>query len=263
MDIGTERVIGRKDGAIGWVIFNNPARRNAISVDMWEAIPPLFAAFDADPEIRVIVLRGQGETFVAGADISQFEDQRTGKEASARYDAVTAAAFAAMSHVSKPTIAMLQGFCIGGGLAIAATADLRLATTDCQMAIPAARLGLGYHFEGLRGLMNLVGPAFAREIMFTARRFTGAEALTMGLVNRAVPAAELEPLVRDYAAMIADNAPLTIKAAKLALIEAAKDRDRRDMAAVKAAVVACSDSDDFKEGQAAFLGKRRPVFQGR
>jgi enoyl-CoA hydratase/carnithine racemase len=263
MDIGTERLIGRKEGAIGWVIFNNPARRNAISVDMWEAIPPLMGAFAADPEVRVIVLRGAGETFVAGADISQFEDQRTGAQASKRYDALTAAAFAALSHVEKPMIAMIQGFCIGGGLAVALTADLRIAALDAQFAIPAARLGLGYHFNGLKGLMDLVGPAYAREIMFTARRLSGAEALGMGLLNRAVPSAEVETLVRDYAAMIADNAPLTLKAAKLAMIEGLKDREKRDMDAVNAAVAACFDSDDFKEGQKAFLEKRRPVFQGR
>jgi enoyl-CoA hydratase len=263
MDIGTERLIGRREGAIGWVIFNNPARRNAISVDMWEAIPPLMQAFAADPEVRVIVLRGAGETFVAGADISQFEDQRTGAAASQRYDAITAAAFAALSGVEKPTIAMIQGFCIGGGLAIALTADLRIAALDAQFAIPAARLGLGYHFNGLKGLMDLVGPAYAREIMFTARRFSGEEAHGMGLLNRAVPSAEVEVLVRDYAAMIAENAPLTVKAAKRAMIEGLKDAEDRDMASVNSAVAACFESEDFKEGQNAFLEKRRPAFRGR
>ena len=263
MDIGTERLIGRKDGAIGWVIFNNPARKNAISVDMWEAIPPLMAAFAADPQVRVIVLRGMGETFVAGADISQFGHQRTGAEASKRYDALTAAAFHALSHVEKPMIAMIQGFCIGGGLAVALTADIRIAALESQFAIPAARLGLGYHFNGLKGLMNLVGPAFAREIMFTARRLNGTEALGMGLLNRAVPSSEVETLVREYAGMIADNAPLTVKAAKIALGEGVKDREKRDMDRVNAAIAACFDSDDFKEGQKAFMEKRRPDFQGR
>jgi enoyl-CoA hydratase len=263
MDIGTERLIGRKEGALGWVIFNNPARRNAISVDMWEAIPPLMEAFAADPQVRVIILRGAGETFVAGADISQFEDQRTGAAASKRYDALTAAAFAALGGVEKPTIAMIQGFCIGGGLAVALTADLRIAALDAQFAIPAARLGLGYHFNGLKGLMDLVGPAYAREIMFTARRFSGEEALQMGLLNRAVPSASVEALVRDYAAMIAENAPLTLKAAKLAMIEGLKDPASRRMETVQAAVAACFESADFKEGQRAFLEKRRPNFEGR
>ena len=262
-DIGTERLIGRKEGGVGWVIFNNPARRNAISVDMWEAIPPLMDAFAADPEVRVIVLRGAGETFVAGADISQFEDQRVGADASKKYDALTAEAFAALSNVAKPTIAMIQGFCIGGGLAVALTADIRISAIDAQFAIPAARLGLGYGFTGLKGLMDLVGPAFAREIMFTARKFTGEEALRIGLLNRAVPTSEVEALVRDYAAMIADNAPLTVRAAKIAMIEGLKDREKRDMDAVNQAIAACSASDDFKEGQRAFLEKRRPAFQGR
>jgi enoyl-CoA hydratase/carnithine racemase len=158
---------------------------------------------------------------------------------------------------------MIQGFCIGGGLAVALTADLRIAALDAQFAIPAARLGLGYHFNGLKGLMDLVGPAYAREIMFTARRFSGQEALAMGLLNRAVPSSEVEALVRDYAAMIAENAPLTVRAAKLAMIEGLKDRETRDMDAVNAAVAACFESDDFKEGQRAFLEKRRPDFQGR
>lgn len=263
MDIGTERLIGRKEGGIGWVIFNNPARRNAISTDMWEAIPPLMDAFAADPEVRVIVFRGAGETFIAGADISQFGDERTGEAASKRYDAMTAAAFSALANVSKPTIAMIQGFCIGGGLAVAAQADLRFCALDSQFAIPAARLGLGYHFDGLRGLMNLVGPAFAREIMFTARRFDGAEAMRIGLVNRAVASGEVEALVRDYAGMIADNAPLTLRSAKLSLIEAAKDPEQRRMAEVQAAVTACFDSADFVEGQTAFLEKRKPAFHGR
>jgi enoyl-CoA hydratase/carnithine racemase len=263
MDIGTERLVGRKDGAIGWVIFNNPARRNAISLDMWESIPPLMAAFAADPQVRVIVLRGAGETFIAGADISQFEEQRTGAAASKRYDAVTAAAFEALSHVEKPMIAMIQGYCIGGGLAVALAADLRIAALDSQFAIPAARLGLGYHFNGLKGLMDLVGPAYAREIMFTARRFTGEEALQMGLINRAVRSDEVPVVVRDYAAMIADNAPLTVRAAKIAMIEGLKDREKRDMTAFNAAVAACFESEDFKEGQRAFLDKRRPVFLGR
>ena len=264
MDIGTERLIGRKDGAIGWMIFNNPERRNAVSVDMWQAIPDVLADFEADPAIRVVVFKGAGDkAFVSGADISQFEDQRANREANETYNARSGAATVAMSRLSKPSIAMIKGFCIGGGMAVALTCDLRVCSDDSRFAIPAARLGLGYGYDGLKALTDVVGPAFAKEILFTARQFDAAEALRIGLVNKVTSVDGLEAAVRDYAGMIDQNAPLTVKAAKMAVREALKDPDRRKLDEVSRAVDACFESADFKEGRTAFMQKRQPVFQGR
>jgi enoyl-CoA hydratase len=263
-DLGVEKLIGRKEGAIGWMIFNNPERRNAVSLEMWRAIPDVLAAFEADPEVRVVVFTGAGDrAFVSGADISQFEAERSDAEAEGRYSKASAAANAAMSSLSKPSIAMIRGYCIGGGMAVALTCDIRLCEAGSKFGIPAARLGLGYGFAGIKTLIDLVGPAIAKEILFTARQFSAEEALRVGLVNRVVPAAELEGVVRDYAAMIGANAPLTVKAAKMAAREALRDPDKRRLADVEAAVAACFDSADFREGRTAFMEKRAPVFQGR
>jgi enoyl-CoA hydratase len=263
MELGVEKLVGRKDGQVGWMIFNNPERRNAVSLEMWRAIPDVLAAFEADPEVRVIVFTGAGErAFVAGADISQFEAERNDAAAEARYSSASAAANAAMAGLSKPSIAMIRGYCIGGGLAVALTCDLRICTEESRFAIPAARLGLGYGFGGVKALIDVVGPSIAKEILFTARQFSAEEALRVGLVNRVAPAAELEGVVRDYAAMIGANAPLTLRAAKLAAREAVRDPDKRRLAEVEAAVAACFDSADFKEGRTAFMEKRAPKFRG-
>ena len=264
MDTGTERLIGRKDGQIGWMIFNNPERRNALSLDMWQAIPGVLAGFEADPEIRVVVFAGAGDkAFVAGADISQFEAQRGDAAADAVYSADSAAANAAMAGISKPTIAMIRGFCLGGGLAVALTCDLRVCADDARFAIPAARLGLGYRFDGVRALIDIVGPAYAREILFTARQFNAEEAQRMGLVNHVTSVEGLEASVRATAAAIAQNAPLTVRASKIAIREALRDAEVRAMAEVEAAVTACFESADYAEGRRAFMEKRRPVFLGQ
>ncbi|HZC18019.1 MAG TPA: enoyl-CoA hydratase [Caulobacteraceae bacterium] len=264
MAIGTERLVGRKDGAIGWMTFNNPMRRNAVSVDMWQAIPGVLAAFEADPAIRVIVFTGAGDkAFVSGADISQFAEQRADREANEIYSAHSAEANRAMVRLTKPSIAMIRGYCIGGGMAVALTCDMRICSQDARFGIPAARLGLGYGYDGLKALADLVGPSFAKDILFTARQFDAAEALRIGLVNRVTSAEDLDTAVRDYAAMIARNAPLTVKAAKLAVREAMKDPERRQLDEVAKAVDACFQSQDYAEGRTAFMEKRDPVFQGR
>jgi len=260
----TDRMIVRKDEDVGWMVFNNPARHNAMSLDMWNAVPEILADFQDDPAIRTIVLAGAGEkAFVSGADISEFEQQRSTADAAAIYDAATSAAMTAIAEAAKPTIAMIRGYCIGGGVGIAVVCDLRIAADDARFGVPAAKLGLGYNYRGLKSLVDLVGPAFAKEIMFTARQFDAAEAAAMGLVNRVVPAAELEERVVRTAGTIAANAPLTIRAAMLTIEAVVKDPADRDMARVQAAIDACIASDDYAEGRRAFAEKRKPAFQGR
>lgn len=263
MQLSTTKMKAETGDGIGWIIFNQPEKRNAVSVEMWAAVPEIMAAFEADPAVRCVVLKGAGEqAFIAGADISEFGEKRNSPEATKHYDAVSAEAHRALVASAKPTIAMINGFCIGGGVAVALSADIRIAADNGRFAVPAARLGLGYGAAGLKRLIDVVGPAFAKEIFFTARQFDAAEALAMGLVNRVVPAGELESYVRDYARRIAENAPLTIRAAKMTVDELLKDADRRDLDACEAAISACFASQDYVEGRTAFMEKRKPKFRG-
>jgi enoyl-CoA hydratase len=264
MESGTERLIARKDGCIGWMIFNNPERRNAISSDMWQAIPDVLDAFDADAEVRVVVFAGAGDkAFVSGADISQFDRERSNHQANELYSARSVAATRAMEQLKKPSIAMIRGYCMGGGMVVALSCDLRIAADDARFGIPAARLGLGYGFEGVQRLIDVVGPTYASEILFTARQFDAAEALRMALINKVVAVGDLEQSVRAYADMLSANAPLTIRAAKLAIKQALKEPARRTLDDVKAAVAECFESADYTEGRRAFLEKRKPEFKGK
>ena len=257
------RVVIEREGELAWLVFDHVARRNAITAGMWRAIPALARELDADDGVRVVVMRGAGEdAFVSGADISEFDERRTGARA-AEYDRQNGAAFEALSRIRKPVLAMVHGFCIGGGCALALTADVRYAADDARFAIPAGRLGLGYATSGLETLVRTVGTAAARELFFTARRYDAREALRIGLVNAVLPKAELETRVRETAEAIARNAPLTLRAAKTAFVEIARPPAERDLAAVDDAIARCFASADYAEGVRAFLAKRPPRFEGR
>jgi enoyl-CoA hydratase/carnithine racemase len=258
----TDRIVARKEGAVGWLVFNNPERRNAVSLEMWQAIATVLADFERDAGVRAIVLAGAGDkAFASGADISQFEKHRADAEGVQRYEQTSGAAMQRLKALDKPTIAMIRGYCLGGGLNIAAACDLRIAAEDSRFGIPAARMGLGYKADAMQALIDLVGPAYTREIMITARQFGAEEALRMGLVHRVVPVAELEALTRQYCEMIAANAPLTIRTAKRVIREVT--RTQYDAAACRAWVKECFDSEDYAEGRRAFMEKRKPVFKGR
>ncbi len=260
--LSTKQMVAEIDGAIGWMTFNKPERRNAVSLDMWAAMPEILHHFESDPNVRVIVLKGAGDkAFVSGADISQFEQARNSAEANETYDRVSEAATDALMTCGKPTIAMINGYCIGGGLAIALACDLRIATDDARFGVPASRLGLGYGAPGVKKLMDLVGPSFTKEIFFTARHFDSEEARTMGLINRVVAKADLERYTRDYCATIADNAPMTMNTLKRTVAEISRGHEA-DWALCDRLVAACFESQDFIEGRRAFMEKRRPVFRG-
>jgi len=259
----TDRMLFRKDGSIGYVIFNNPERHNAVSLDMWAAAGKMLDDFRDDNDIRVVVVTGAGDkAFVSGADISRFEKERSNEEAVARYNATVAKSCDAFQDFPKPTIAMIRGYCLGGGVGLAICCDIRICTEGSKFAVPAAKLGLGYGYSGLKRLVDVVGPSFAMEIFYTARQFSAAEALAMGLVNRVVPEGDLESYVKTYADGIAENAPLTIRAVKATVGEIMKDESKRDMKRSQTLVEACFRSRDYEEGRKAFMEKRKPVFTG-
>ncbi len=251
------------DGPTATIVIDNPDRRNAMTVAMWESVPALCDRINADPAIRVVVFRGAGEVaFAAGADISEFETVRKGATGARAYDAIEHAGLSALQNIERPTVAAIHGFCFGGGVAIALTADLRYAADDAVMAIPAANLGLGYPATGLAKLLDLVGPATTKEIFYRAKRFDAAEALQVGLVNEVVAKDRLNGHVASVAADIADKAPLTVRQVKVVVAELLRGHDA-DQAAMQAATDACFDSADYEEGVAAFLGRRTPRFTGR
>lgn len=257
-------VVTHETGAIGWITFDNPTRHNAMSRDMWQSLGDAVRGYAENPAILAVVLKGKGDrAFVAGSDISGFEKERSSHSDIREYDAILAGALAALQGCPKPTIAMIRGYCIGGGMAIAATCDIRFAADDARFAIPAAKRGIAYRFAGVKQLADIVGPAFAAEIFFTGGQFSASDALQMRFVNRIVPVEKLDSYVLDCAQTLASNAPLTIASIKRSLIEYRKDPTDRDLALCEQMADGCFTSEDYREGQLAFKERRSAVFKGR
>ncbi len=263
LKLTTEKMLARKEGHIGWMIFNNPERRNALSLEMWRSMGEIMSEFERDPSIRVVVMAGAGgKAFISGADISEFAKHRSNAKAEEEYNRISSDSQAVLKGFSKPLVAMIQGYCIGGGLAVALAADIRIASEGSQFGIPAARLGLGYGFEGLKVLSDIVGPSSAKDIMFSARRLETLEALRIGLINQVCSVEALEKNVRAYVNQLSENAPLTILAAKQAVNETLKNPEDRDLVTLEHKIRSIFDSDDYREGRQAFMEKRKPSFQG-
>jgi len=259
MTPATPHIMTEKSGSTGWIVFNNPLRMNALTTDMWNALPGLMSEFDQDPEVRTIVLRGAGDkAFVSGADIGSLE-HTSAEEAAHFYDA----AFEGVAQARKPTIAMIQGYCIGGGMGLALGCDFRIAAQGAQFAIPAARLGLAYPLVATRRLIALVGPSNAKDILMTARRVNDEEALGMGLVNRTVAPGHLHEAVEALCLMLAENAPLTVTTEKQIVDAMTGAPSGFDNAACEKLITACYASEDYVEGRKAFAEKRKPHFKGR
>ena len=260
----TDRVQTWLDARSLHIRFNNPARHNALSVDMWEAVPPLLALASDDDRVRAVVFSGAGEkAFVSGADISQFEDMRAAREAVAHYEAMAEATLTAIGDFPKPTIACIRGYCIGGGVNVAIGCDIRLASSDAVFSIPAARLGLGYRYSAMKNLVDLVGPGAAKDLFFTARRIDAAEARAIGLISRSSAPDALDALLAEYTTALAENAPLTIMAGKAIAREILKASPDVDLDRCNALIRRCFESADYTEGRRAFMEKRRPSFTGR
>lgn len=260
----TDKIQARKEGAVGWLVFNNPERRNAVSLEMWEAVVQALEDFGADPAVRVVVLAGAGDkAFVSGADISQFEDMRAAKAAVAKYEVLAEEALTGIHEFAKPTLSCIRGYCIGGGVNVAIACDIRIASTDSVFAIPAARLGLGYRYSAMKNLVDLVGPGAAKDLFFTARRIDAREAKDIGLVTRVCEPDQLPQLLAEYTTAMDQNAPLTIRTAKAITREILKPSPDLDLESCKRMILGCFESEDYTEGRRAFMEKRKPVFTGR
>lgn len=251
-----------KDG-VGTIVFDNPARRNAMNGAMVAQVPEVLGAFADDPSVRVVVVTGAGDkAFVSGADISEFEKTRANAQMARERGGVGPRMFDGLRNFPKPTVAKIRGYCFGGGVALACACDLRIAADDALFSIPAARLGVGYQAAFTQWVIDAVGPANAKEILITARRYDAADALRIGLVHRVAPAAAFDAFAEEYLAAIVDNAPLSMHTAKTIVNQVASGLETADLALCTRLTEACTDSADFKEGRSAFMEKRRPVFQG-
>ena len=259
----TEKMLSRVKDGVGYITFNNPEKHNAVSIEMWDALEQILDGFRSSKDIRVIVLNGAGgKAFVSGADISKFDKERSSKEAVLSYNKRTQKVYENLETFPKPTIAMIDGYCIGGGLNLAVCCDIRICSEKSKFAMPAAKLSLGYPFSSIKRLFDVMGPGMAKHFMFTAEKISASEALACGLVQKLVSEDNIDNYVKDYALNIANNAPLTIKAMKQIGIEISKNSDERDLLLCEKLASACFDSEDYKEGRKAFMGKRKPNFQG-
>ena len=259
-----QTVLIRRETPLGWLVLNRPQVRNALNLETWQGIADGMAALEDDPDIRVILMRGVGdEAFISGADISEFKNRRANAEAAKSYREAPGRAIAALVNSSKPVIAMISGVCVGGGVMVALSCDIRIAAQGTRFGIPAARLGLAYPLDGIEALTQTVGPANAREILLSARLFDASEALAMGLIHKLVGASELETFVRQYAEQMARNAPLTMAAAKAGIRETIKDPGQRNHKLLDEMIARCFNSEDYREGVRAFSEKRHPKFAGR
>jgi enoyl-CoA hydratase/carnithine racemase len=259
----TEKMLSRVKDGVGYITFNNPEKHNAVSIEMWDALEQILDGFRSSQEIRVIVLSGAGgKAFVSGADISKFDKERSSKEAVLSYNKRTQKVYENLETFPKPTIAMIDGYCIGGGLNLAVCCDIRICSEKSKFAMPAAKLSLGYPFSSIKRLFDVMGPGMAKHFMFTAEKISASEALACGLVQKLVSEDSIDSYVKDYALIIANNAPLTIKAMKQIGIEISKNSDERDLLLCEKLASACFDSEDYKEGRKAFMEKRKPNFQG-
>jgi len=260
----TERLQVKKTGAIGWMFFNNPAKHNAISMDMAEAVPEVVRELENDPEIRVVIVTGAGEkAFAAGSDISGFEEVRSDPQKNRHYNEVNERSYNAVYACAKPTIAMIRGYCIGGGLDFATSCDVRFCSDKATFAVPAGKLGLGYGHEGILRFGRVMGLMRARDLFLSGRRLGAEEALRLGLVHRVIAVDQLEAETTAYAQTIADNAPLTLAAIKRAFLDYEKDFPARDLSRAQAMIDACFRSEDYHEGRKAFAERRQPRFKGK
>ena len=259
----TEKMLSRVKDGVGYITFNNPEKHNAVSIEMWDALEQILDGFRSSKDIRVIVLSGAGgKAFVSGADISKFDKERSSKEAVLSYNKRTQKVYENLETFPKPTIAMIDGYCIGGGLNLAVCCDIRICSEKSKFAMPAAKLSLGYPFSSIKRLFDVMGPGMAKHFMFTAEKISASEDLACGLVQKLVSEDNIDSYVKDYALNIANNAPLTIKAMKQIGIEISKNSDERDLLLCEKLASACFDSEDYKEGRKAFMEKRKPNFQG-
>jgi enoyl-CoA hydratase/carnithine racemase len=256
-------LIVEKKGAVGWIVFNQPAKKNAINDAMWRGIPEAMARHDADREVRCVAFRGAGtEAFASGADISEFAKIRAERAAVSQYDGLLDRVLHSIQGSPKPSVAMIHGFCMGGGLEVALACDLRYCGRSAQFGIPAAKLGLAYSVEGHKRLLETVGHARAREIMFLGRRYPADEAFAMGLVHRILPDEELEKFTTEVIDTLVQNAPLSIANSKTQIEEYVKASGDPDHARMQAAIEGCAKSADYEEGRRAFMEKRKPRFSG-